>query len=408
VCFRAPCVSEGNMEAQPHIKIIFKRYLDNQSTAAELDFLFGFFGTVKEPELRELISEALFAEDQKAISGPDYQQKLQLIYRKINQHIVEAEQELAPPAISQRSVWPRIAAAASILLFLSVGGYFLLRNAKPQQQQIAQAQKPDLQPGTKKAVLILSGGKVISLGDAKAGTIATQGNTNITKTADNQIVYNNTKQSSKEMIYNTIVTKRGNFYPLKLSDGTVAILDAASSIKYPVNFTGNERRVEITGQVYFEVVHNANMPFKVTVRGQTIEDIGTHFNINAYDDEPTIKTTLIEGSVRINHDVVLEPGQQAIIQNGITKVGNVNTEQVIAWKNGLFSFKGTPISEVMRQLSRWYDVDVEYPNGLPKTTFTGEMHRNINASQVLEVLGYFKVHFQIVADSEGKKIIVKP
>jgi len=306
-----------------------------------------------------------------------------------------------------RRLWPRIATAASILLFLSAGSYFLLHKAKP-QQQIVQTQKPDLQPGSKKAILLLSGGKVISLGDAKAGTIATQGNTNITKTADNKIVYSNSATPATEVVYNTIITKRGNYYPLTMSDGTVAILDAASSIKYPVNFTGHERRVEITGQVYFEVVHNANMPFRVTVKGQTIEDMGTHFNINAYDDEPAIKTTLIEGHIRINHQVILAPGEQAVIKNGIIKVAIVNTEQAIAWKNGLFSFKGTPMAEAMRQLSRWYNVDVEYPNGLPKTNFTGEMHRNINASQVLDMLSYFNVHFQIVADSDGKKIIVKP
>ena len=304
-------------------------------------------------------------------------------------------------------LWPRIVAAASIFLILSAGGFFLLHKTEP-RQPIAQSQKPDLQPGSKMAILILSGGKEISLGDAKTGTIATQGNTNITKTVNNQIVYSNTQQPSNEVIYNTIITKRGNFYPLTLSDGTVAILDAASSIKYPVSFTGNERQVEITGQVYFEVVHKADRPFRVTVRGQTIEDLGTHFNINAYDDEPTIETTLIEGSVRINHGVILKPGQQAAIQNGNIKVRSVNTEQAIAWKSGLFSFKGTPMSEVMRQLSRWYDVDVEYPDGQPRTIFTGEMHRNINASQVLDVLSYFKVHFQIVAGSAGKKIIVKP
>ena len=395
------------MAVQPHNKILFQRYLDNQCSPAELEFVFSLFGTAKESELREMISEALLAEDQLAISGPGYQKKLQLIYMEISREIGGTNQEITPPVLGRKPVWPRIAVAASILLFLSVSSYFLLHKAKP-QQQIAQAQKPDLQPGSKKAILLLSGGKTISLGDAKTGTIAMQGNTNITKTADNQIVYNNSKQPSKEVIYNTIITKRGNFYPLQLSDGTVAILDAASSIKYPVNFTGNERRVEITGQVYFEVVHNANMPFRVTVRGQTIEDIGTRFNINAYDDEPAIKTTLVEGSVRVNDRVTLKPGQQAVIRDNTLKVENVNAEEAVAWKNGLFSFKETPIAETMRQLSRWYDVDVEYPDGMPKTLFTGEMHRNINASQVLEMLSYFKVHFQIVQGSNGKKILVKP
>jgi len=303
-----------------------------------------------------------------------------------------------------RRLWPRIAAAASVLLVLSAGGYFVFHQ-KP-QPLIAQVQKTDLLPGNQSAVLQLSNGQQISLNAAKAGKIAVQGNTSITKTADNKVVYSAAAPAA-ELLYNTVTTKRGNFYPLTLSDGTVAILDAGSSIKYPVAFVGKERRVEITGQVYFEVKHNAGMPFRVSVKGQTIEDVGTHFNINAYDDEPNIKTTLIEGSVKIGQ-TTLTPGQQAIITNGRINVKKVNIEQVIAWKEGLFNFEGLPLADAMRQISRWYDVEVEYPDGMPKTVFHGEMHRNVNASQVLEVLKFFKVNFQIVQGSDGKKILVKP
>ncbi|MFD2872005.1 FecR family protein [Mucilaginibacter ximonensis] len=304
-----------------------------------------------------------------------------------------------------RPMWYRIAAAASIVVFLSAGGYFLLRKEKA-PQQVAALQKVDVLPGNQSAVLQLSNGQQIALNSAKTGAIATQGNTNIIKTADNKVMYE-AGAPSTELVYNTVTTKRGNFYPLTLSDGTVAILDAGSSIKYPVNFIGNERRVEITGQVYFEVKHNAKMPFRVSVKGQTIEDIGTAFNVNAYEDEPNIKTTLIEGSVKINQ-ATLTPGQQAIITNNQIKVKAVNTDQAIAWKNGLFNFEGMKLEEAMRQISRWYDVEVEYPDGTPKTVFHGEMHRNVNASQVLEVLKFFKVNFQIVQGSDGKKILVKP
>jgi len=304
-----------------------------------------------------------------------------------------------------RPLWTRIAAAASILLVLSAGGYFLLRKEKA-PEQVAVVQKVDVLPGNQSAILQLSNGQQISLNAAKAGKIAVQGNTSINKTADNKIVYE-AGAPSTELVYNTVTTKRGNFYPLTLSDGTVAILDAGSSIKYPVAFAGKERRVEITGQVYFEVKHNAQMPFRVSVKGQTIEDIGTSFNINAYDDEPNIKTTLIEGSVKISQ-TTLTPGQQAVISNGNIKVKKADIGQVIAWKDGLFNFEGMPLADAMRQISRWYDVDVEYPDGMPKTVFHGEMHRNVNASQVLEVLKFFKVNFQIVQRSDGKKILVKP
>jgi transmembrane sensor len=305
-----------------------------------------------------------------------------------------------------RPLWPRIAAAASIIVLLSGGGYFLLRKEKA-PVQIAQLQKIDVLPGNQSAVLQLSNGQQINLNTAKAGNIAQQGNTTITKAADNKLIYDAAAPAT-ELVYNKVTTKRGNFYPLTLSDGTVAILDAGSSIKYPVAFVGKERRVEITGQVYFEVKHNASMPFRVSVKGQTIEDLGTHFNINAYDDEPNIKTTLIEGSVRVNDQTTLTPGQQAIISNGNIKVRKADMGQVTAWKDGLFNFEGMPLADAMRQISRWYDVDVEYPEGTPKTVFHGEMHRNVNASQVLEVLKFFKVNFQIVQGSNGKKILVKP
>ncbi|QKJ32857.1 FecR domain-containing protein [Mucilaginibacter mali] len=312
-----------------------------------------------------------------------------------------------------RSLWPRrIAAAASILLILSAGGYFLFKNKATVPPQTASIPKTDIPPGNQSAILQLSNGQQISLNQVKAGTIATQGSTNITKTANNSIVYNNDNNNENTgtatIAYNTITTKRGNYYPLTLSDGTVAILDAGSSIRYPVVFTGSERKVEITGQVYFEVTHNSKMPFRVSVKGQTIEDLGTHFNINAYDDEPNIKTTLIEGSIRINNEKTLIPGQQAVITNGNIRVKKADIEQAIAWKNGLFNFEGMPLADAMRQISRWYDVDVEYPEGTPRTVFHGEMHRNVNALQVLEVLKFFKVNFEIVQGFDGKKILVKP
>jgi len=303
---------------------------------------------------------------------------------------------------SVRRIWPRIAAAASILLVLGAGAYLALRKDRA-PVQVAQMQKVDILPGNQSAILQLSNGEQIALNTVKTGTIATQGQTTITKT-NNQLVY---QGNTQELIYNTVTTKRGNFYQMTLSDGTVAILDAGSSIRYPVAFVGKERRVEITGQVYFEVKHNAKMPFRVSVKGQMIEDIGTAFNVNAYDDEPAIKTTLIEGSIKIQNKT-LTPGQQAVISNGRLAIAEADTEQAIAWKNGLFNFEGQHISEVMRQISRWYDVDVEYPEGVPNITFGGKLHRDIKASGVINMLKFFKVKIEIVQGSGEKKILVKP
>jgi len=309
----------------------------------------------------------------------------------------------------KKRLWPRIAAAASILVAMSAGSYFVFHK-KQLGQQIAQTKPIYIKPGSKKAILQLANGQRIALNEAPAGTLAKQGNATITKTADGQVTYNAQNSSGKtEDIYNTITTERGGYYPLKMADGTVAILDAASSIKYPVTFNGKERNVEITGQVYFQVAHNASKPFKVTVKGQTIEDIGTEFNINAYDDEPYIRTTLVDGSVRVTKlqkSFVLVPGQQALtdLDKNTLMVKTVEVGDVIAWKNGQTSFKNEDIQEIMRQVSRWYDVDVEYQGNLPDRKFIGGISRNASLADLLKILEFDNIHFTV----QDKKITVKP
>jgi transmembrane sensor len=318
---------------------------------------------------------------------------------------------------SEKPARIRWAVAASILLLLSAGAIFFTKQRKP-QQQIVQLQKQDIAPGGNKAVLILANGEKISLAYAHPGSIAQQANMQVRKTSSGQIVYiinsNNaatalaTNSKAKAAVYNTVETPRGGQTSVSLSDGTIAYLDAASSIKFPVSFTGNERKVEVTGQVYFEVVHNGDKPFKVEAKGQNIEDIGTHFNINAYDDEPVVKTTLLEGCVKITdqgESVVLKPGQQAITslnKPGI-KISNTDLEDVIAWKNGYFMFESESIQEIMRKIARWYKVDIIYAGSPPTDKFWGTVSRFANASQVLNKLELTdKVHFKI----EGRRIIV--
>lgn len=303
--------------------------------------------------------------------------------------------------VQVRRLWPRIAAAASILLMLAAGSYIVWHKQPVRQTAYY---KNDIAPGGNKAILTLAGGQRISLTDAKNGNIAQQAGIQVTKTAG-QLIYIAAAKENKatEMVYNTVETPRGGQYSLKLADGTIAVLDAASSIKYPVAFSGNERKVEITGQVYFEVVHNAAKPFRVSVKGETIEDIGTHFNVNAYDDEPVIKTTLIEGSVSVaqaNQKVILKPGQQADLSNNNLTVTDADTEAAIAWKNNLFT--GSDIKSVMRQFARWYDVEVDYEGKLPDTRFGGEISRKVKASEVFEALKRYHLSFKI----EGKKVIV--
>lgn len=310
-------------------------------------------------------------------------------------------------------MWPRIAAAASILLFLSAGGYFLLHKKPIPTQQDNQLLTHNIKPGTNKAILTLSNGQQINLNDAANGQLAKQNNTVIKKTADGKVDYSAANEATNPVTaiqYNTISTQRGGQWPeIKLPDGTKVKLDAASSVRYPVQFAGNERIVEVTGQAYFKVTYDKAHPFKVVVRGQTINDLGTEFNINAYDDEPEIRTTLVEGSVKVsknNQSAILIPGQQAITMpdNSNIRVKEVDIDDVIAWKNGKTSFKNENIQEIMRQVSRWYDVDVEYQGQVTNRKFIGGVDRNANFSDLLKILEFNNVH----VTSEGKKLIVKP
>lgn len=308
-----------------------------------------------------------------------------------------------------RTLWPRIAAAASIILCLSAGGYFLLHKQTP-KQQIAQNQliHNDIAPGGNKAILTSNGRKYV-LDSAKNGTISNKGGIAIDKKSDGLISYNAASGNGiSTMIYDTLTIPRAGTHKLILSDGSKIWLNAATTIRYPEKFIGNERKVElISGEAYFEVVHNDKMPFRVVSKNQVIEDIGTHFNINAYEDEPFIITTLIEGKVKVTNQqntVLLKPGQQALLKNGHFKVEDANADMAIAWKNGLFRFENTSLPEVMRQVSRWYNVEISYEGKIPDRTFTGKIHRDVNASEALEILKFTKVNFKI----EGKKIIVTP
>ena len=301
------------------------------------------------------------------------------------------------------------AAAASVLLLLSVGAYFLLKT--PERQQIVRHDQ--IVPGGNKAVLTLANGRQIMLTDAKNGTVAQQGGTMVSKTANGQVTYNvSTTGNSVEVVYNVMTTPRGGTWMLTLADGTKVWLNSISSIKYPTAFTGKERNVEITGEAYFEVAHNRDKPFHVTAGGQRIEVLGTHFNINAYPEEAAVKTTLLEGSVKLVkslagsavESVILKPGQQAQVAAQIKVIKHADTDQVMAWKNGLFSFEKVSLQEVLRQLSRWYDVDVVYNGNIEPRKFGGEIGRDLNLSEVLDGLKASGVHFSV----QGRRLIVMP
>jgi ferric-dicitrate binding protein FerR (iron transport regulator) len=311
--------------------------------------------------------------------------------------------------------WHSIAAAAAVLFFLSFGIYFsskktVITNKVAKNQPL----KNDIAPGGNKAILTLANGSQIVLTGAKNGTIAQQGLVAVNKTADGQIVYKNGQgssglgQTANKVTMNTMTTPRGGQYWVVLPDGSRVLLNSSSSLTYPTSFSGNERKVELTGEAYFEVAHNPSKPFRVNSNGQTVEVLGTHFNINAYNDEAAIKTTLLEGKVKVTdnakHKVhFLQPGQQAVFNAQTFEVNPVETDGVIAWKNGQFVFDGDNIQYIMRMVSRWYDVDVTYNGPVPDDIFGGSVSRFGNVSEVLKTLQLTgKVHFKI----EGQKIIV--
>lgn len=291
--------------------------------------------------------------------------------------------------------------AAAIFLVVS-GSYWLIMNKKASPSMTKHTIKQTAIT-TKKAYLTLANGKKIALTDEKEGLLTKQGGVKISKTANGQLIYENDSSmdtSNKTLInspsYNIISTPKGAQFAVKLPDGTQVWLNAASNLRYPIHFSGNERRVELTGEAYFDVAKYPSMPFKVITERRDgsqflVEVIGTQFNINAYDEEELIKTTLVTGRVQTSisdqkNKISLSPGQQLLLKNKKMDVITVNTTDEIAWKEGNFVFKDTDIQDVMRQLARWYDLVISYKGSLRKETFTGYISRDIPLKDVLVML----------------------
>lgn len=299
-------------------------------------------------------------------------------------------------------------AAASVLLVMAVAAYFWLDSTTKTQSVIVATKSADIPAGKHGAILTLADGSRLLLDSLKNGVVATQEGTAVLL-KDGQISYKADGDPMAETIYNTMSTPKGRQFQLALPDGTMVWLNTASSISYPTAFTGKERKVTITGEAYFEVAKNAQKPFRVNINNKAaIEVLGTHFNVNAYEDEPGINTTLLEGSVKVisgQKNVILKPGQQAQISEETIKVNNDPDKLVImSWKSSRFLFNFTRLDAALRQLSRWYDVEVVYEKEIPAIEFTGEIEKDLNLSQTLFVLDKLGVRFKV----DGKKLIVIP
>ncbi|HUP12613.1 MAG TPA: FecR domain-containing protein, partial [Niastella sp.] len=333
------------------------------------------------------------------------------VYQRLSDQIRSSVKQ-TPVTPRVTAMWKRMAVAASVLVALAIG-YGLFYNNKKDK---AVSEKnylalKDFSPGGDRAMLRLADGSTIILDSAHNGTLGQEGNTRILKLNNGELAYNSISKQAGEILYNTITTPRGGQYQVTLSDGTKVWLNAASSLHFPTVFSGKERRVEITGEAYFEVAHNAAMPFIVKNGEAEVRVLGTHFNVNAYNDESSVKVSLLEGKVNVmqlntQRSQMLAPGQQASLSTGsaIKVKTDVDMDAVMAWKNGLFDFSSADIKTIMRQVGRWYDIDVSYEGNIPEREFSGKISRNTNASNVLKILEQSNIHFRI----ENKKIVVLP
>lgn len=318
------------------------------------------------------------------------------------QHILNADKPGhtgTPVKVLYRKWWQY--AAAVVFILVASGAWFLVQNRKPGIMHHIPAVAADIAPGANKATLRLSNGKTIVLSDTQNGVVGQQGNAQVVKMDNGVLAYQPGSQAGgNEVEYNTMITPRGGQYRIILQDGSKVWLNAASSLKYPAVFNGPERVVELTGEAYFEIAAKADQPFRVKSKGQEVLVLGTHFNINAYPDETVIATTLIKGKVKVSgtgYAGVLQPGEQVQQQENHhwQLLKNVDTETVMAWKNGYFSFNKANIVTVMRQLARWYDVNVIFETKNTEQAFVGEIPRSVSLEQALEVLKFSDIHYVI-------------
>jgi len=344
--------------------------------------------------------------------------------------------------VLRKWVW----AAASIILLVGIGAY-LWTNKKKNPAAVAVVAS-DIQPGKNGAILTLDNGSRVVLDSLGNGMIATQGGSRVLL-KNGQLAYDPTGQSAVAVAYNTMSTPKGRQFSLQLPDGTKVWLNAASSLRYPTVFAGKERRVEVTGEAYFEVAPltsrqvgtgskggSHKVPFIVKIgsysgNGAEVKVLGTHFNVNAYENEASINTTLLEGSVVVTlssdrqqqtslHDqsVILKPGQQAQIAGAVTKgdvanqearqgikvINDADIDKTMAWKNGLFNFDGASLYEVMKQIERWYDIEVVYEKDVRNSEFVGKLTRDVTLNQLLDGFKEFGIHYKF----EGRKLIILP
>jgi hypothetical protein len=392
--------------SESRLEYLFNCYICNNHTGAEEEELMALMAQSENKAVVQKLIENLIENTGSEIEMQDD------AAASILQNILQANKAPVIPIRNRKAVfsfWMRVAAAA--ILFLVGATYWILDkkyNSKAKVGMEAQI-SPHILPGGNRAVLITSEGKTIMLDSVQNGIIALQGNSKISKQGG-LLIYNASAiaKQGASITYNTIVTPRGGQYQVVLSDGSKVWLNSASSLHFPIGFADSQRIVELTGEAYFEAVKNKEKPFLVKVGDMQVKVLGTHFNIKAYNDESFIKTSLLEGSVKIIKGKVsgfLKPGEQAVLNSNDNKleISKANMDEAIAWKNGLFQFEGANIISIMKEIGRWYNVEIEYAAKPTMRRFEGKISRNAQLSDVLRILELSNVKFTVIRN----KIIVQ-
>lgn len=371
---------------------LLKKYLSGSCTAIETEQVNIWFDSMDGvPEHIVGLSEAerTLMEDR--------------IFERILNHVEKEEQTSTVSPLAKKSIysWKILTVAASLFLFLTLIVLWVQHPSSLSPDKITRSAQPaKIKPGGNKAVLTLGDGSSVVLAEANLGTLADQQDVRVIKTAEGQLSYKKGGANlSSEIAYNTITTPVGGKYSVVLPDGSKVWLNSKSSLRFPTSFTGPERKVQMTGEVYFEIVKNPKQPFKVLASGTQISVLGTHFNVMAYEDEAAQKTTLLEGSIHLTSGkfaTLLKPGQQAgIAASGIQLNPHADLQEVMAWRNNLFVFKDMEIKEIARQISRWYDVQVVFKNTASKIPYTGTISKDVELSELLSMLQFTGLKYEL-------------
>lgn len=378
------------MDNRKEIVNLLTAYLNNQVTREEFDRLFADLSRLEDADFEKAILQALDKEPN-GIDADFIQERVSHLYPKLQEQMrLESSQSKVKRTVFSRKIWRIAVAAAVILAFLTIGFYFLPDPSKLDTSAAAPAPETIL-PGGSRATLKLSNGQILNLNAGKKGILMERGLAYL----DGSAVLS--EQGSQDMSFMQLTTPNGGEYRVTLSDGTQVLLNAASTLSYPAEFGSKKREVTLEGEAYFEVEKDPKRPFIVKTAKQHIEVLGTSFNINAYKNETTTKTTLLTGSVRVNALAdsrpsgvgrVLKPNQQSVVSDQQTEVtvNNIDPESAIAWKNGLFNFHGLSIDEALKQVERWYDIRIVYSGEKPGGYLGGKMSRGVKLSTFLDFL----------------------